>query len=513
MQHCLLSLTFCGFFQMADGRKTSSRGRCHKANKSKSSCCVPLCDKPGYMVEGGRKITFHSFPKDEKTIKSWIVKIRRDLGPKFKLTQHTKICSRHFLDTDFRITFRGRKFLKEGVVPSVFPWTKGSGMWPQLREQNLPDFVEEMSHPEEGMDLENSLSDTEGLCPKDARIDELEQQLEAERMKNETLTKEKALLQHLLMEKQEEGSRRSFCLERFKNSDEDVCFYTGFPTYNSLRLCLHYLNPGENGENVCYVYSEGNAAKKGDKRRTLQVEDEFFLTLVQLRLGLFDTDIAHRFCVSKSTVQFVVTSWVSFMYQRLGKMYIWPTQEAIRNTMPESMTEKYPAVEWILDAFEIECERPSSSVLQAQSLSNHKRRNIVKGLIACMPSGQLGFISQLYTGSISDHELTIRSGFLQMPHNKGAVWLADKAFQIQDLADRLGVTVNVKAFIGNRQQASADEVCPTQQVVASERIHIEHAINKVKNFHIFDRPIPLSMKDLVNQMWMVCGLLTLWQSL
>ncbi len=134
----------------------------------------------------------------------------------------------------------------------------------------------------------------------------------------------------------------------------------------------------------------------------------------------------------------------------------------------------------------------------------------MKGLVACTPSGQLGFVSQLYTGGISDRELFKKSGFLTMPHTRGAMWLVDKGFTIQDLADPLGVTVNMPAFVGSKSQMSADEVFQTQ-MVASERIHIERAINKVKNFHIFDRPIPMSTYSSVNQMWTVCALLTLFQ--
>ena len=199
------------------------------------------------------------------------------------------------------------------------------------------------------------------------------------------------------------------------------------------------------------------------------------------------------------------------MYLRLGNINIWPSKKSILETMPESMKEKYPNLEWTIDAFEIQCCRPSSLMLQSQSYSNYKSRNTVKGLVACTPSGQIGFISQLYTGSISDRELTIRSGFLKMPHNKGAMWLVDKGFQIQDLADPLGVKVTMPAFVGQNSQMTADEVFHTQQI-ASERIHVERAINKVKKFHIFDRPIPLSTLGTVNQMWTVCALLTLFQN-
>lgn len=160
------------------------------------------------------------------------------------------------------------------------------------------------------------------------------------------------------------------------------------------------------------------------------------------------------------------------MYLKLGSISIWPSKSVILETMPASMKTKYPNLEWIIDAFEIQTERPSSLVLQSQSYSNYKSRNTLKGLVACTPSGQLGFVSQLYTGGISDRELFKKSGFLTMPHTRGAMWLVDKGFTIQDLADPLGV--NMPAFVGSKSQMSADEVFQTR-MVASERIHIERA--------------------------------------
>ena len=98
-----------------------------------------------------------------------------------------------------------------------------------------------------------------------------------------------------------------------------------------------------------------------------------------------------------------------------------------------------------------------------------------------------------------------------MDHSKGAIWLVDKGFQVDDLAQPLGVTINMPEFLGKNEQMSPNAVFATQQI-ASERIHVERAINKVKNFHIFDKPIPLSIMGTVNQMWTVCALLTLFQN-
>ena len=199
------------------------------------------------------------------------------------------------------------------------------------------------------------------------------------------------------------------------------------------------------------------------------------------------------------------------MYLKLGRLNIWPSQEIIRATMPEQVKEKYPNLEWIIDAFEIQSEKPSSLVLQSESYSSYKSRNTVKGLVACIPAGHIGFVSQLYTGIVHDRELTETSGFLQQNHNAGAMWMVDKGFLIEDLCAPLGVKLNMPAFVGQNSQMTGEETIHTQEI-ANERIHIERAINKIKNFHIFDRPIALSMWGSINQMWTVCALLTLFQN-
>jgi hypothetical protein len=89
-----------------------------KVNKSNSSCCVPKCCKPGYVVAGGRKVTFHSFPQNGKRKEKWLQLIKRDEGPQFQVTMHTKICSRHFREEDFKVVPSGN-VIEKRIVPSI----------------------------------------------------------------------------------------------------------------------------------------------------------------------------------------------------------------------------------------------------------------------------------------------------------------------------------------------------------------------------------------------------------
>ena len=129
----------------------------------------------------------------------------------------------------------------------------------------------------------------------------------------------------------------------------------------------------------------------------------------------------------------------------------------------------------------------------------------LKGLVGIAPSGGITFVSQLYTGSISDREIVLRSGILSQSFDDGDSVMADKGFQIQDILP-LGVDLNIPPFLGSDAQMSAEDGVRTQKI-ASLRIHGERAINKIRNFRIWNGVVPLSLFSVVNQMWTVSAFL------
>lgn len=306
-----------------------------------------------------------------------------------------------------------------------------------------------------------------------------------------------------------------FCIENIE--DTDICFYTGFPNRQVYDAVLTYLNPGKNGENLVYTRNESSPdanstpLRKIGRPRKLTPRNQFFLFLCRVKVGLFERDLAYRFNISIGTVSNIVISWANFLYLRLGSLSIWPSKEKILEEMPESFKLKYKETRVIIDCTEIKVEMPSSLVLKSQTYSNYKSANTLKGLVGISPGGSITFLSQLYTGSISDREITERCGILRMPYQAGDCLMADKGFDIQDLLDPIGVRLNIPPFLHMQDQMPASDVLQTQQI-AAERIHVERAINKIKNFHIFDQIIPLSLAGSINQIWTVCGLLTLFQN-
>ena len=531
-----------------------------------TNCCVPMCTKKDKRDQvTGEIISFFRFPDDENTRKLWIHAIRRDVGPHFSITQGTRVCSLHFKPEDLRKTPHKTK-PKPGAVPSIFAWKRSS---PRKRapptprseavklpkrsktestdcEQQKNNAAQNTSHeiksreptattikanlqfPEITEMKPTTSTTTQPGCEAELSEDasnvlstsDLQERLNATLSKNEKLQEEVSQLKEKnadLEQKFMKCEERVFCLTNIAKNDSLVTFYTGFPNLKTMMALYDFLQPGANGENIHFwssgredVYTDtSEKPTKQGRPRSLKPVDEFFLTLCRLRQGFAELHLAQLFNVSQSTVSRIFISWINFMYLKLGQINIWPSREIINETMPQDFKAKYPSTRIIIDCTEVRCEMPSSLLLNSELFSSYKNHTTLKALVGISPKGFFTFIGQLYTGSISDREIVERSGFLNLPFSVGDSVMADKGFTIEDILP-LGVSLNIPPFLGMSDQMSAEDVILTQEI-ASLRIHIERAINKVKNFRIFDRVIPLSQFGVVNQMWCVCAMLCNFQ--
>ena len=68
--------------------------------------------------------------------------------------------------------------------------------------------------------------------------------------------------------------------------------------------------------------------------------------------------------------------------------------------------------------------------------------------------------------------------------------MADRGFTISEDLKTLKVQLNIPAFLGRRDQLSEEEVL-NSQTIASVRIHVERAIQRVKKFKLIINNIPL----------------------
>ena len=192
------------------------------------------------------------------------------------------------------------------------------------------------------------------------------------------------------------------------------------------------------------------------------------------------------------------------MHLKLGQINIWSSRELVDESMPQDFKDKYPSARVIIDCTEVCWEISSSLLITTELFSSYKNHTTFKALVGISSKGFFTFIGQLCTGSISDREMVERSGFLNLPCLGDSV-MADKGFTIEDILP-LGVSLNIPPFLCMSDQITPEDVISTQEI-ASLRINVERAINKVKNCKIFDGGVPLNLFGLFNQMWCVCAML------
>ena len=230
------------------------------------------------------------------------------------------------------------------------------------------------------------------------------------------------------------------------------------------------------------------------------------MTMVRLRLGLLELDLAFRFDISQSSVSRITVTWINLLHHSLKAIECFPPWHVVNKYMPEVFKSEYPNTRLILDATEFSVNRPSSLLSQACTFSAYKNRNTVKVLVGIKPSGAVSFVSEVYEGSVSDRKLVEVSGLLDKLE-AGDEIMADKGFTIQDLLTPIGVRLNVPPFLNSQAQMPANDVILTKKI-AQLRVHVERAIGRIKEFRILQSTIPATMRDSINELIYVCCMLT-----
>ncbi len=116
----------------------------------------------------------------------------------------------------------------------------------------------------------------------------------------------------------------------------------------------------------------------------------------------------------------------------------------------------------------------------------------MKYLIGITPHGFISFISEGYSGRVTDKYITEDCGILEnlLP---GDIVLADHGFTIHELVASHYATLNTPAIIKGLSQLHLIEVEKTRKI-ASVRIHVERIISLLRNkFNILKGPLPISI--------------------
>ncbi|XP_062866443.1 uncharacterized protein LOC134329186 [Trichomycterus rosablanca] len=477
---------------------------------SKCYCSVPFCSK------NKRKhphLSFHDFPKNVHLRLKWITAIRREEGAKFTILRgSTYVCSLHFKPEEVYVKEGGSRVrLRKGSVPSRFAWndfgSRKDRQAPYKRAStrlgfNIEAATGERDEQEPGAMLNEPMAyvmehdychppSPGAVDAASARIKELEHKV----MELENEIKQIRLLT-------DQPKLNNFC-----STDEEFRFFTRFPSEKVFMLFWESVAPSAS-RIIYWTKAQREAYGTPSPHRKLPLIDECFLFLCRIAAGLKEQALASIFKVSLSTVSRIIITWTSYLYLVLGSQPSWMTRQQVQATMSEKFRQYCPEVRVLIDCTEVRCETATSLTLQSESFSNYKNHTTFKALVGVAPCGVITFVSKLYTGSISDQEITRRSNFARLLQPGDGV-MADKGFQIERMLAEVGATLIIPPFKKSAQFTKED--AEKTQAIARLRVLVERAIRRVKEYHIWDGVVPLSLTGSVNQLWTICCLMSNYQ--
>jgi len=134
-----------------------------------------------------------------------------------------------------------------------------------------------------------------------------------------------------------------FGLERLANDEDKIQFYTGFHSYQCLKMFFQCIVPyAATMRTWSQVQRSSSTTQCRGFQGKLLLFDQMFLFLHKLRLGSLDQHLADKFAISQSTVSRYVITWVNFLYVVLGSQPIWPSKSMIQRFMPNSFKDLFP---------------------------------------------------------------------------------------------------------------------------------------------------------------------------
>jgi len=232
----------------------------------------------------------------------------------------------------------------------------------------------------------------------------------------------------------------------FAMEPKTMHYYTGLETYEKFVMVLDTL--GSAAYQLNYFLG---------KKPTLSIEDQFFLTLVKLRVHPPHQELSILFGISEKEVSSIFVTWVNFVYLQWSELNWWPSRKLVSYFMPSDFRAKYGNTRVIVDGTECPINKPTQPVAQQATFSSYKNRNTVKVIVGCTPGGLVSYVSPAFGGSTSDRQIVESTGFpkLFVPNDEV---MADKGFNVEDLFIPYHVGINIPTFFKKKNRMSSDTV-------------------------------------------------------
>ncbi|KAE8742479.1 hypothetical protein FOCC_FOCC011974 [Frankliniella occidentalis] len=447
----------------AAGATVGQNGRKRKT-KSSTYCCVPQCNN--YASEG---IRFHHFPKDKVAREAW----RAVLKMGKKVTDSDRVCSEHFLPTDYvpQAKPTAVRYLKTIAVPSVkLPVRKHDrpDTSPQ-KKQKLARKQRAAARQSKSTDTgEDRSSESETSTGEGANGDDTSHEIPFEAETAETADTTPSIP----TTKEKSTQSDKFSLLILLPDSCKLFTFTGvnsFATFENIVTCA---------ERVL----------KQSAKYVLPVRLRVALCLTKLKLNMPYTALSVLFGVTDDTCSNYFRHTVQVLKNVLKGLVYFPSKEEILNNIPKCF-RKYTHTRVVLDSAEVPVEKPKCLRERILTYSHYKGRYTHKFLVGVSPGGMITFLNPVL--DLCEY---------------GDGLMVDKGFRIDDECLVRNLRLIRPPFIKKKQPLSKAEALQCVDIAAA-RVHVERAIKQLRDFDILNEQVSGHLVPYMNSILRVCGAL------
>ncbi|XP_070384863.1 uncharacterized protein [Dermacentor albipictus] len=240
-------------------------------------------------------------------------------------------------------------------------------------------------------------------------------------------------------------------------------------------------------------------------RHQLCAKERIALTLVKLKHNISTAFLSHLFNCSLTTCSNIIAETVQLMSEILKVTVAVPPKEDVVEHLPICF-KHFSNVRVVVDCTEIPIGQPSCLRCALQTYSFYKKGFTVKYMVTVTPSGLITHISQGYGGRTPDKAVFEQSGLIKQLDPISDAIMADRGFLIDDIcADHL-IELIRPPFKKQKQMSKGDAL--RTQKIASARVHVERAIQRMKIFKVLSTRIPWSMVGLLDDIVIIAAGIT-----
>lgn len=221
------------------------------------------------------------------------------------------------------------------------------------------------------------------------------------------------------------------------------------------------------------------------KERCNLSEENIMLTLMKIKLNDTHSRLGDQFGLSTPQVSRIFNKCVPIMAHLLKKLIYQPSKYQVKKNLPIPFRAHYSNVYAIIDAFEIQIQKPSNPVHQALTWSEYKKCNTLKYLVACTPDGFIVYISKGYGGRVSDTTLFEECGIMDKLPVKISL-MADRGFKhVDNILHGQKSELIRPPSVSQSEKPTKQEVLETKRI-ASLRIHVERVIRRAREYAMLE---------------------------